>query len=157
MKPTKRHLTPGEWAVLSPGLAGALRAAGAAPRIVDAAHPGAKVSKAWRGAAPILTRGNDIWWPGAPDDLSRPGREAAMALLQHELQHVLEYASGALSAAAYLANPKNWTYAYKLGPGSRWSDFGAEQRASIVEQLWRLERGGDAAALAAHRRIIPWA
>ena len=156
MKPT-RSLTAGEWAALSAGLMDALRKAGSKPRIRDAAHTGAKISKAWRGQVPILTRGDDIWWPDAPDDLSRPGQEKGMAILQHELQHVLEYATGQLNAAAYLTHPKNWIYDYKLTPASRWSDFGAEQRASIVEQLWRLERGGDAAALAAHRHVIPWA
>jgi hypothetical protein len=152
-----RPLTPGEWAALSPGLMDALRKAGSKPVIRDGAHPGAKVAKAWRGKTPILTRGDDIWWPGASEDFSRPGREAGMAVLQHELQHVLEYATGQLTAAAYLTDPRNWTYGYKLGPDSRWSDFGAEQRASIVETLWKLERGGDAAALAAHRKVIPWA
>ena len=156
MKPT-RPPTPGEWSALSPGLAEALGRAGAHPHIVAAAHPGAKLSKAWRGQTPILTRGDAIWWPKAPTDASKPGLEAAMAVLQHELQHVLEYAGGQLTAAAYLANPKNWTYAYKLTPASRWSDFGAEQRASIVETLWWLERGGDEAALKEHRRVVPWA
>ena len=156
MRPT-RPLTGGEWAALSPGLMDALRASGAKPVIMDDAHPGAKVSKAWRGRTPILTRGDVMWWPDAPPDMSRVGREKQMAILQHELQHVLEYATGELNAAVYLTNPKNWTYAYKLGPAARWSDFGAEQRASIVEELWRLERGGDPAKLAEHRRVVPWA
>jgi hypothetical protein len=125
--------------------------------VVDAPHAGAKLAALWRKSTPILTRGDDIWWPGAPADMAKPGLEGAMAVLQHELQHVLEYAQGRLSAAAYLASPHNWTYAYKLTPASRWNDFGAEQRASIVEELWRLERGGDPAKLAAHRKLVPWA
>jgi hypothetical protein len=153
----KRPLTLGEWSALSPGFAEALRDAGAQPRVVDGAHPGAKLSALWRGSTPILTRGDDIWWPGAPADMAKPGFEEVMAILQHELQHVLEYAQGRLTAAAYLTGPHNWTYAYKLSPASRWSDFGAEQRASIVEELWRLERGGDPTKLAAHRRLVPWA
>lgn len=153
----KRPLTLGEWSSLSPGLAGALRDAGAAPRIVPRAHPGARISALWRGKTPILTRGDDIWWPGAAPDMSAPGRETSMAVLQHELQHVLEYAQGRLSAAAYLGKPRNWIYAYDLGPGSKWNDFGAEQRASIVETLWWLERGGDPEKLEAHRKLVPWA
>lgn len=138
-------------------MAAALRDAGAKPTLVDADHPGAKLSTLWRGKAPILTRGDDIWWRGAPADISKPGWEASMAVLQHELQHVLEYAQGKLSAAAYLTGPHNWTYAYQIKPGSRWSDYGAEQRASIVEKLWWLEKGGDPAALEQHRRLVPWA
>ena len=153
----KRPLTLGEWSALSPGLAVALRDAGARPRIVPRAHPGARISALWRDKTPILTRGDDIFWPGAARDMSAPGLEASMAVLQHELQHVLEYAEGRLTAAAYLGRPKNWIYAYTLKPGSRWNDFGAEQRASIVEALWWLERGDDPEQLEAHRRLVPWA
>jgi hypothetical protein len=154
MASAKRPLTTGEWASLSPGLAEALRLAGAEPRIVPFAHPAARVSKLWRGKTPILTRGDEIWWPRAPWDFT--GDAAALPVLQHELQHVLEYAQGRLTAAAYLIDPRNWTYDYKLKPESRWTDFGAEQRASIVEELWRLERDKDRSALAAHQKLIPW-
>ena len=64
-----------------------------------------------------------------------------MAILQHELQHVLDYATGALRPGAMRPAPRNWIYRYELKPGARWRDFGAEQRASIVEDYWRIERG----------------
>lgn len=155
MASLKRPLTAGEWSSLSNGLADALRLAGSEPRVVAAAHPAARVTTLWRGKTPILTRGDEIWWPRAPADFT--GDTAALPVLQHELQHVLEYAQGRLSAAAYLIDPRNWSYEYKLKPESRWDDFGAEQRASIVEQLWRLERDKDRVALAAHRNLVPWA
>jgi hypothetical protein len=152
-----RPLTLGEWSALSPGLAKALEEAGARPQVVPAAHPGAMVAGLWRGGAPVLTRGDKIFWPGAGDDFAKPGHDKAMSILQHELQHVLEYAQGQLSAATYLTGPHNWSYDYKLTPGCAWTDFGAEQRASIVEDLFWLERGGDGVKLAAYRGLIPWA
>jgi hypothetical protein len=81
-----------------------------------------------------------------------------MAVLQHELQHVLEYASGELTALGYLSNPRHWTYAVRLTPGIRWSDLGAEQRASLAERLWLADHGlaGDG-ELERLRTIIPWA
>lgn len=156
MKPG-RGLTLGEWSSLSAGLASALRDAGARPIVVAAAHPGARLATLWRGKTPILTRGGEIWWPKAGPDLSLPSLEPDMAVLQHELQHVLEYAQNRLSAANYLTGPHNWTYDYVITPKSVWADFGAEQRASIVEALWWLERGGNEADIAEHRRLIPWA
>jgi len=90
-----------------------------------------------------------------------------MATLQHELQHVLDYATGELTAARYLLNPRNWRYRYQLSPASRWRDFGAEQRASIAEHHWLLERGRadlvardlsrDPPPRTAFRDLIPWA
>lgn len=154
--PHRRFLTLGEWDALSKGLTAALRAANCDPVIVRAPHPGALISKLWRAKTPVLTRGPEIWWPSAPPDLSIPGLEFGMAILQHEAQHALEYAQGVLKVADYLIHPSNWTYDYALKPGCRWCDYGAEQRASIVENLWWLERSGDPAELAAHRRIIPW-
>jgi hypothetical protein len=80
-----------------------------------------------------------------------------MALLQHELQHVLEFAAGQLTPLGYAANPKNWIYRYTLDEASQWRRFGAEQRASIVEHMWLIERGLSLEADARnHRRVIPW-
>ena len=72
---------------------------------------------------------------------------------------MLEYAAGELSVARYVTGPRNWTYDYQLDAGSSWTDFGAEQRASIVEHLWLIERGlrADAEAGRLHRQVIPWA
>jgi len=153
-----RHLTKGEWRSLSPGLNAALRAAGARPILKAAAHPAARVAALWRGAPPILARGDTIWWPAAPLDLSAPSRAPAMAILQHELQHVLDYRTGWLTAAGYLSNPRHWTYAWRLEDVARWDDLGAEQRASIAQRLWMIEHGlADARDLPALRRLIPWA
>jgi hypothetical protein len=81
-----------------------------------------------------------------------------MAVLQHELQHILDYATGELTALGYLAHPRHWTYAIRPSPETRWADLGAEQRAMLAERLWLAEHGvapvEDAAALTA---IIPWA
>ena len=161
--PGGRALTPGEWRAVSPGLARALGDIGAAPRLEPHAHPAARVAALWRGGTPILTRGEVIWWPEAPEDLSAPGWERGMAVLQHELQHVLDFASGWLTPFRYLTRPRHWTYRWRLpddalAKGEAWDAFGAEQRASIAEQLWLVERGlAPADELPALRRLIPWA
>jgi hypothetical protein len=154
----ERPLTQGEWSSLSPGLAQALRAAGVQPVIVARPAKAARIAALWRGATPIMALGAHIYWPRALQDMSGPQSTRAMAVLQHELQHVLEYAAGELSVARYVLGPRNWTYDYRLTSASRWRDFGAEQRASIVEHLWLIERRlmADPAAGADHRRVIPW-
>jgi hypothetical protein len=156
-----RPLTDGERAALSAGLAEALDRAGARPEIVSAPSALARIVALWRGGAPIMALGERIFWPSAPEDCSTPGREAYMAVLQHELQHVLEFATGELNVLRYAIDPRNWIYGYRLLSGRSWNDFGAEQRAMIVEDLWRLERAPgatDHGAEAARRRaLIPWA
>ncbi len=155
----ERPLTPGERAALSAGMAEALDEAGADPRIVAAPSLLARIAAIWRGHLPILALDQRIFWPAAPDDCSVRGREADMAILQHELQHVLEYATGALAPWRYAVAPRNWIYRYRLKPGARWRDFGAEQRASIVEDYWRIEHGlkRAEASLEHYRLLIPWA
>ena len=154
----ERPLTAAEWAGLSPGLADALRAAGVEPVIVARPCKLARIARLWRGGVPIMALGRTIYWAGATDDLAGPWNARAMAILQHELQHLLEYATGELGVVRYGANPRNWTYGYTLTAASQWSDFGAEQRASIVEHLWLIEHRlmVDAAGGAHHRRVIPW-
>ena len=133
-----------------------MRAAGAAPRLEPFAHPAARIAGLWRGGIPILTRGEVIWWPAASSDLSTPGREREMAVLQHELQHVLDFATGRLTAFRYLTHPRHWTYRWVLG--APWDAYGAEQRAAIAEHLWLMERGlAPGEQLGAVRRLIPWA
>lgn len=154
-----RSLTDAEWEALSPGLAQALHRAGARPRIAPRASPLAHIARLWRGAPPIMALGQTIWWPDAPDDLSRAGLERQMSVLQHELQHVLEFASGELSIAGYALLPFNWRYGYHLTPDTRWSDLGAEQRAQAAQDYWLADRrlSPNDPHLAAFRRLIPWA
>lgn len=155
----QRSLTPGEQAALSPGLWSALQAAGAHPQVVGRAVSLARIARLWRGELPILTLGARIFWLGAPPDCSAPGQAEQMAVLQHELQHVLDFATGRLGLVRYAADPRNWIYRYRLEAGRPWLRYGAEQRASMAEDLWRLEHGLKAGAgdLAALRRLIPWA
>ena len=155
-----RPLTPGEEAKIHPGLREALRAAGASPVIVAAAHPAARVAAVWRRAPPILTRGDAIWWPGAGEDFSGPWAAEALATLQHELQHVLDYRIGWLTAARYLSRPRHWTYRLEIRPGLDWDALGAEQRATAAEWLWIAENApgqGSRATLRILRDLIPWA
>ena len=123
---------------------------------MTAAHPGARIAAAWRGAVPILTRGDAIFWPGAPADLSR-GPPVALATLQHELQHVLDYREGRLTAARYLVDPREWTYDVDHA-GLDFDRLGAEQRATLAEHLWLAENGyRSTAEVARLRATIPWA
>ena len=152
---TRRTLTRAEWAGLSAGLADALARAGVSPRIEARAHPGARIAALWRGAVPVMAVGRTIWWRGAKTDFAG---DPAMAVLQHELQHVLDYAQGRLSALGYLLAPRHWRYDVALSPGLAWDDLGAEQRASLAERLWRCERSdprGEAVRMM--RSVIPWA
>ena len=161
-----RPLTAGELARLSPGLVQALGQRGVSPSLLNRAHRAARVAGLWRGAAPILARPARIFWPGARKDFADAPPEV-FATLQHELQHLLDYAAGALSGPGYLLRPGDWRYGYALTPASRWADFGAEQRASIAEHLWLMEQGrGDLvrralgaapASLDVYRSVIPWA
>lgn len=155
-----RPLTEGEEAKIHPGLREALRGAGAQPVIIAAAHPGARMAALWRGGPPILTRGDAIWWPGAEEDFSGPWAAGAMATLQHELQHVLDYRIGWLTAARYLSRPTHWSYRLEIRPGLIWDALGAEQRATAAELLWIAENApgrGSRADLRILRDLIPWA
>jgi len=149
-----RALTDGEWAELSEGLGEALKSAGAAPRIAPRPHPAAWLAASWMGSAPIMAIGRTIWWPGArPSFAGSPD----MAILQHELQHLLDYAEGALSIGRYLMFPSNWRYGYRLSADTQWRRLGAEQRASVAEDLWRSERAADDERARLLRKLTPWA
>jgi hypothetical protein len=149
-----RRLTEGEWAALSAGLASALRKASVEPRIIAHAHPAAYVAALWRGGRPIMAVGRTIWWPAAAPDFAGSG---TMSVLQHELQHILDYAQSALSAVGYLVQPRHWTYRYDLSRPLQWDGLGAEQRASLAEDYWIAQHRGDAKAAQALGLIIPWA
>lgn len=155
----QRLLTDGEWSALSDGLALALSEAGVRPRIVARPAFGARLAALWRGGrAPVLAWKQSLYWPGALQDFSAPPAWRHMAVLQHELHHLWEYAVGDLTPLRYGLDPRNWVYRYCLTPHSRWSDFGAEQRACIAEDLWLVEHGhmrveDGAGGLA---RLPPW-
>jgi hypothetical protein len=149
-----RGLTEAERAALSGGLVRALDTAGARPWIADGAHPAAWVSSLWRGHVPILTLGQTIHWPQALDDFSASSPN--MAILQHELHHVLEFATGVLTPLGYLINPRNWTYKVTVTDTCQWCDFGAEQRAVLAERLWWADRDHTTADERL-RALVPWA
>ena len=152
---TRRGLTSAELAGLSDGLVGALVSAGVTPAIDSRPHPAAHLARLRFGALPIMAVGRTIWWPGARPDFAGAGE---MAVLQHELQHVLDFAEHRLTLPGYLLLPHNWRYRWKLSADLSWDRLGAEQRASVAEALWRAERSpGDSEVAAALRRIIPWA
>jgi hypothetical protein len=158
LSPMSRPLTDGEWRGLDPGLVAALEAAGACPVIVPLAHAAAKLSALWRGSTPILARGDALYWPGAPADLSTSGRPFDLAILQHELQHVLDYRVGRLTAARYLTDPREWTYSVEPTTATKFDRLGAEQRATLAERLWLAQHGLRAASeIAVLRAVIPWA
>jgi len=152
---TTRALTSAELADLSGGLGEALALAGAAPLVEARAHPAAHVARLRFGSLPIMAVGRTIWWPGARADFAGT---AEMAVLQHELQHILDFAEGRLTVPGYLLLPHNWRYRYDLNERLSWDRLGAEQRASMAEALWRAERSrGDSEVATTLRRIIPWA
>ena len=152
---TKRSLTPAEWADLSDGLSRALLAAGVTPLVDARPHPAAYLARLRFGCLPIMAIGRTIWWPNARPDLAGT---SDMAVLQHELQHVLDFAERRLSVAGYLLLPHNWSYRWDISRGLCWDRLGAEQRASMAEALWRSERASTSAEVAAAlRAVIPWA
>lgn len=164
VQPTKmilgaeRDLTAGERAAINPGLLAALARAGAEPRIVARASLLASISGLWRGHIPILVLGRRIHWPGALTDFSASGEPRHLADLQHELQHVLEFATGELTVLGYALTPRDWIYRYRLELGRDFFSYGAEQRASMAEDLWLAENGfADPSHGAALRLTIPWA
>lgn len=150
-----RPLTAGERAALSPGLAEALTAADAWPLIHARPSLPALLVLVWRRRLPIMVLGRRIFWPGAAEDFSADPHR--MSVLQHELQHVLEFAEGTLTRAGYVLRPGNWIYPYRLRPGLTWADLGAEQRAMMAQDLWLAERGLSQSPVEELRALIPWA
>ena len=81
-----------------------------------------------------------------------------MAVLQHELQHVLDYATGWLTGRRYLGQPRHWSYAVPPGWTGGFDALGAEQRAVLAERLWLAEAGlRPDSEIARLRAVIPWA
>ena len=80
-----------------------------------------------------------------------------MAVLQHELQHVLDYGTGRLTAIGYLSRPADWRYGWKDADVS-WDRLGAEQRASMAEHLWLIDHGlAPSDERPRLEAVIPWA
>lgn len=154
---TQRPLTKAERDALSAGLWSALTESGVQPLIVARPSLPALIVSVWRGGAPVMVLGRRIYWPGALTDFA--ARPELMSVLQHELQHALEFGRGELSRLSYLLKPTNWIYRYRLGAGALWSDFGAEQRAMIVQHYFLAERGllPSAEPVETYQALIPWA
>lgn len=154
----RRFLTEDERAALSPGLAAALAACGCQPVIVARASVFALIARLWRRRVPVMVIGRRIFWPGAALDFTTANART-LSLLQHELQHVLEFRTGVLSALGYILLPFNWRYGYRLDAASVWGGYGAEQRAQIVQDYFLAARGllPSAPSLETYRQVIPWA
>jgi hypothetical protein len=151
----RRELSPGERAELSDGLIEALSAAGVTPMVDERPHPAAFLARLRFGSLPIMAVGRTVWWPNARRDFAGTGD---MAVLQHELQHILDFAEGRLTVLGYLLLPRNWGYRWELSGRLSWDRLGAEQRASVAESLWRAERSPTQTEVAAKlRAVIPWA
>lgn len=154
----ERGLTEGELAALNPGLVRAMAQVRAEPMIVARASILASISGLWRGHIPIMVLHRRIFWPGALTDFSLSERPDYMAVLQHELQHVLDFKTGELSLHRYALSPRDWRYRYRLELGRDFWSYGAEQRACMAEDLWRAENGLISASQGAALRLtIPWA
>jgi hypothetical protein len=151
---SRRELSSAERADLSVGLVRALSAAQVEPLVDRRPHPAAFLARLRFGSLPIMAVGRTIWWPNARQDFAGT-RE--MAILQHELQHILDFAQGRLTVLGYLLLPRNWSYRWELSDGLSWDRLGAEQRASMAEALWWAERSSTDADIATLRGIIPWA
>jgi hypothetical protein len=149
-----RAFTETEVSELSPGLWDALARAGCRPKVRSQAHPAAFIAALWMRSLPIMAVGKTIWWPAAKSDFAG---SVQMAILQHELQHLLDFAERRLSVVSYLLNFRNWTYRYDLSQIRGWEDLGAEQRASMAEGLWLADRSGDFEKAGRLRTLIPWA
>ena len=123
-----RHLTPGERALVPEAFARELPLESV--RIILRAHnPFARTK--------VLVRGRRIFWPGAPEDVSREGA-GLQTLLVHELAHVWQYETGRLTAFRYLSDPRNWRYGYRTG--AEFESLGIEAQADLVADWWRVRR-----------------
>ena len=124
-----RSFTPGERALVPETFARELPLSSV--RIVLRAHnPFARTK--------VLVRGRRIFWPGAPEDVSRQG-VGLQTLLVHELAHVWQYETGRLTALRYLTDPRNWQYGYAAG--SEFESLGTEAQADLVADWWRVRQG----------------
>lgn len=82
-----------------------------------------------------VVRGSRIFWAHAPDEARSPAERAHLA---HELVHVWQYQYLRRNGIMMLLDRR---YRYVLRPGARFSDYGCEQQASIVEDAVRIAEG----------------
>lgn len=85
-----------------------------------------------------------IVWPrrGLPQDIAA-GSLGAQATLVHELVHLWQALNGVgLLRAKLRAGDGPAAYAYPLGDDCAWERLNIEQQASVVEDRFRLSRGG---------------
>ena len=129
-KPQTRSLTLAEIVALPDALPA--RTA----RLVDAEHWVSMLARLIGRGAQIVVRGDRIFWPGAPGDMSRD--PALLALLAHELTHVWQYANG-MTLLRYVWRERG-VYAYRLD-GRPFHAYGYEQQAAIIEDWVRLSHG----------------
>lgn len=90
-------------------------------------------NRTWTPLTPrriTVARGYRIYWPGAPIEARRP---AETAHLMHELTHVWQY--NYLGVGMFSLRWLDRRYGYGLNEGDRFSQFGLEQQASIVEDF----------------------
>lgn len=82
-----------------------------------------------------VVRGYDVYWAEAPAEATTALERAHLA---HELVHVWQYKAKGRSGVSILMER---AYRYELRTGLRFADLGAEQQASLVEDLVRLRAG----------------
>nr|WP_303657353.1 hypothetical protein [Asticcacaulis aquaticus] len=102
-------------------------------QLVAAHHPVSRLSQLIGRSALIVVRGQRIFWPNLPDDLS--ARPETLGLLAHELTHVWQYANG-MTLWHYLWRERGH-YRYRPIPGQPFQAYGYEQQAAIVEDWVR--------------------
>lgn len=107
-----------------------------AARLVDAEHWVSILARLIGRGAQIVVRGDRIFWPGAPTDMSDD--PTLLALLAHELTHVWQYANG-MTLLRYVWRERG-VYAYRLD-GRPFSAYGYEQQAAMIEDWLRLSHG----------------
>ncbi|UDF04953.1 hypothetical protein [Asticcacaulis sp. AND118] len=130
----ERPLTPVEIAALPVGLIAAVPVE--AVRLRAGAHPVSTLARLIGRGPLIVVRGQRIFWPNLPDDVS--ARPETLALLAHELTHVWQYANG-MGLWSYLWRERG-RYRYTL-TDKPFTAYGYEQQAAMVED-WVRGRNG---------------
>lgn len=154
----QRPLTPAERTALPEGL---LAQMPDGIRLVSGYHPLSKLSLWFRGYAVILVRGQTVFWPNLPEDLSR--NPVHLAVLAHELVHVWQYRTG-MTLLSYVLRDvliHRGRYAYDIIPGKPYRDYGYEQQAAMMEDWVRIRHGlnaryNQAVTLTDLARLLPF-